>query len=183
LFNSTPPFLTSWRYHDSLPEIQLDFADAEYTSANHTSTNANIPPTNGSVVLSATDYGFVTGKKSPSPLPTSLSPLGPSLPTPPTFSPLFKITWVWMRIPVSFRQKGFQTPAKRFIRAETSLFSFPFLSLLLSQLSTTLARTTEASPPSPSSVLHPSLSPPGKSKATEEAKATSPIEFEDFSTR
>lgn len=61
-FNFTPPALTQWKFHDSLPEIRLDFDDSNFTTADHTSTNATTQPLNGSVVLSATDYGYLTGK-------------------------------------------------------------------------------------------------------------------------
>ncbi|KAJ7781617.1 glycoside hydrolase family 35 protein [Mycena metata] len=49
-----------WKTADSLPEIQPQYSDAQWTVANHTTT-INPTPANTSVVLYAGDYGFHTG--------------------------------------------------------------------------------------------------------------------------
>lgn len=38
------PALTDWKFADSLPEIRTDFSDADWITANHTTTNIIQPP-------------------------------------------------------------------------------------------------------------------------------------------
>ncbi|KAJ7612991.1 glycoside hydrolase family 35 protein [Roridomyces roridus] len=53
------PTLTGWRFNDSLPEIQSDFDDSEWTVANHTTTNIPFKPYYGDGrILYGCDYGF-----------------------------------------------------------------------------------------------------------------------------
>ncbi|KZS93201.1 glycoside hydrolase family 35 protein [Sistotremastrum niveocremeum HHB9708] len=53
------PQLQSWKFSDSLPEIQADFSDADWKLANHTSTNSPFKPYYGDGrVLYGCDYGF-----------------------------------------------------------------------------------------------------------------------------
>lgn len=52
----TPPKLTSWKYSDSLPELQANFSDSSWTIANHTSTNIPFPPYYGENILYGCDY-------------------------------------------------------------------------------------------------------------------------------
>jgi hypothetical protein len=53
---SAPP-LAGWKYADSLPEIQADFSDADWTIANHTTTNIPFKPYYGDGrVLYGCDY-------------------------------------------------------------------------------------------------------------------------------
>lgn len=52
-----PPALTNWRYADSLPEIRSGFSDANWTLANHTTTNIPFKPYYGDGrVLYGCDY-------------------------------------------------------------------------------------------------------------------------------
>lgn len=55
----TVPDLTGWKYANSLPEIQSNFSDADWTVANHTTTNIPYPPyfTDG-LILYGCDYGL-----------------------------------------------------------------------------------------------------------------------------
>jgi hypothetical protein len=60
--NISVPVLTNWTYSNSLPEVDVDFDDSAWVKADIL-TSAVVPqPENNSVILSATDYGFVTGK-------------------------------------------------------------------------------------------------------------------------
>ncbi|KAI6139306.1 glycoside hydrolase family 35 protein [Pisolithus tinctorius] len=53
------PKLSNWKYADSLPEIQGNFSDANWTIANHTSTNIPFKPYYGDGrVLYGCDYEF-----------------------------------------------------------------------------------------------------------------------------
>ena len=53
----TPPPLANWRYADSLPEIHNGFSDANWTNANHTTTNIPFKPYYGDGrVLYGCDY-------------------------------------------------------------------------------------------------------------------------------
>ena len=53
----SPPQLTNWRYADSLPEMQTSFSDANWTIANHTTTNIPFKPHYGDGrVLYGCDY-------------------------------------------------------------------------------------------------------------------------------
>ncbi|KIJ17952.1 glycoside hydrolase family 35 protein [Paxillus involutus ATCC 200175] len=55
---SAPP-LAGWKYADSLPEIQADFSDADWTIANHTTTNIPFKPYYGDGrVLYGCDYEY-----------------------------------------------------------------------------------------------------------------------------
>lgn len=54
-----PPALTNWRYADSLPEIGSGFSDANWTLANHTTTNIPFKPYYGDGrVLYGCDYEY-----------------------------------------------------------------------------------------------------------------------------
>ncbi|KAG0700935.1 glycoside hydrolase family 35 protein [Suillus ampliporus] len=54
-----PPALTDWRYADSLPEIQSGFSDANWTLADHTTTNIPFKPYYGDGrVLYGCDYEY-----------------------------------------------------------------------------------------------------------------------------
>ncbi|KAF8508821.1 glycoside hydrolase family 35 protein [Hysterangium stoloniferum] len=56
------PQLTNWKFADSLPEIQATFNDANWITANHTTTNIITPPVFGDGrVLYGCDYGFCEG--------------------------------------------------------------------------------------------------------------------------
>ncbi|EJC98868.1 glycoside hydrolase family 35 protein [Fomitiporia mediterranea MF3/22] len=56
------PELSGWRFADSLPEVQSNFSDADWTIANHTSTNIPFKPYYGDGrVLYGCDYGFCEG--------------------------------------------------------------------------------------------------------------------------
>ncbi|KAF8551280.1 glycoside hydrolase family 35 protein [Imleria badia] len=53
------PQLTNWRYANSLPEIEPDFSDADWTIANHTETNIPFKPYYGDGrVLYGCDYEY-----------------------------------------------------------------------------------------------------------------------------
>lgn len=53
------PTLSGWRFADSLPEIQSNFSDADWTLANHTTTNTPFKPFYGDGrVLYGCDYGL-----------------------------------------------------------------------------------------------------------------------------
>ncbi|KAI6113990.1 glycoside hydrolase family 35 protein [Pisolithus sp. B1] len=53
------PELSNWKYADSLPEVQGDFSDANWTIANHTTTNIPFKPYYGDGrVLYGCDYEF-----------------------------------------------------------------------------------------------------------------------------
>lgn len=53
------PELTGWKFADSLPEIQANFSDANWTVANHTTTNIPFPPFYGDGrILYGCDYGL-----------------------------------------------------------------------------------------------------------------------------
>lgn len=53
------PRLDSWKYANSLPEIEQDYSDARWTHANRTSTNIPYPPHYGDgTVLYGCDYGL-----------------------------------------------------------------------------------------------------------------------------
>ncbi|KAF9240278.1 glycoside hydrolase family 35 protein [Melanogaster broomeanus] len=53
------PPLTGWKYADSLPEVQASFSDADWTIANHTTTNIPFKPHYGDGrVLYGCDYEF-----------------------------------------------------------------------------------------------------------------------------
>lgn len=53
------PRLSGWKYANSLPEIQTNFSDADWTTANHISTNIPYPPHYGDgAVLYGCDYGL-----------------------------------------------------------------------------------------------------------------------------
>lgn len=55
----SPPQLTDWRYADSLPEIRNFFSDANWTVANHTTTNIPFKPYYGDGrVLYGCDYAL-----------------------------------------------------------------------------------------------------------------------------
>ncbi|KAG2354709.1 glycoside hydrolase family 35 protein [Suillus spraguei] len=55
----TPPALTNWKYADSLPEIRSGFSDADWTLANHTTTNIPFKPYYGDGrVLYGCDYEY-----------------------------------------------------------------------------------------------------------------------------
>lgn len=57
-----PIELNTWKFADSLPEIQEQFSDTEWIVANHTTTNIIMPPTFGDGrVLYGCDYGFCEG--------------------------------------------------------------------------------------------------------------------------
>ncbi|KIJ64658.1 glycoside hydrolase family 35 protein [Hydnomerulius pinastri MD-312] len=54
-----PPPLTGWKYANSLPEIQSNFSDANWTLANHTTTNIPFKPYYGDGrVLYGCDYEY-----------------------------------------------------------------------------------------------------------------------------
>ncbi|KAG2073391.1 glycoside hydrolase family 35 protein [Suillus decipiens] len=53
-----PPVLTKWRYADSLPEIRSEFSDANWTLANHTTTNIPSPYYGDGRVLYGCDYEY-----------------------------------------------------------------------------------------------------------------------------
>ncbi|KAH0831870.1 glycoside hydrolase family 35 protein [Lanmaoa asiatica] len=56
---SVIPQLTNWRYANSLPEIESDFSDANWTTANHTETNIPFKPYYGDGrVLYGCDYEY-----------------------------------------------------------------------------------------------------------------------------
>ncbi|KAF8525605.1 glycoside hydrolase superfamily [Hysterangium stoloniferum] len=56
------PQLSDWKFADSLPEIQPTFNDANWITANHTTTNIIPPPLFGDGrVLYGCDYGFCEG--------------------------------------------------------------------------------------------------------------------------
>jgi hypothetical protein len=59
----TPPQLSNWRYHDSLPETSAIYDDTQWTLANKTSTFLAMPAYSRSSpqLLGEQDYGFVTG--------------------------------------------------------------------------------------------------------------------------
>lgn len=52
----TPPTLNSWKYSDSLPELNANFSDLSWAIANHTRTNIPFPPYYGDKVLYGCDY-------------------------------------------------------------------------------------------------------------------------------
>ncbi|TFK52650.1 glycoside hydrolase family 35 protein [Heliocybe sulcata] len=53
------PALTNWKYANSLPEIQAGFSDANWTLANHTTTNIPFPPYYGDGrILYGCDYEY-----------------------------------------------------------------------------------------------------------------------------
>jgi len=53
------PELTGWKYADSLPEVQANYSDAAWVTANHTTTNITPPMLYGNgVVLFGCDYGY-----------------------------------------------------------------------------------------------------------------------------
>ncbi|KAH8108699.1 glycoside hydrolase family 35 protein [Phellopilus nigrolimitatus] len=55
----TVPELKNWKFADSLPEIQANFSDADWTIANHTTTNIPFKPYYGDGrVLYGCDYEF-----------------------------------------------------------------------------------------------------------------------------
>ncbi|KAJ3969250.1 glycoside hydrolase family 35 protein [Lentinula raphanica] len=58
----TLPVLGTWKVSGSLPEIDPDFDDSNFTLADQTQTNyTNLPPLAGSQVLYAQQYGFYGG--------------------------------------------------------------------------------------------------------------------------
>lgn len=59
LLGFAPPALTNWRYADSLPEISSGFSDANWTIADHTTTNIPFKPYYGDGrVLYGCDYEY-----------------------------------------------------------------------------------------------------------------------------
>ena len=50
------PRLGNWKFADSLPEIQTNFSDGSWTTANHTTTNIPYKPYYGDRVLYGCDY-------------------------------------------------------------------------------------------------------------------------------
>lgn len=59
----TPPSLNSlsWKYTDSLPEIQTSYDDSLWPTANHPTTNNTVRNLTTPTSLYAADYGFHTG--------------------------------------------------------------------------------------------------------------------------
>ncbi|KAH8834879.1 glycoside hydrolase family 35 protein [Flagelloscypha sp. PMI_526] len=57
-----PPVLNNWIVSGSLPEINIDFDDSDFTLADQTTTNiTNLPPTAGDKVLYSQQYEFYGG--------------------------------------------------------------------------------------------------------------------------
>lgn len=52
----SPPTLSSWRYSNSLPELNANFSDLSWAIANHTTTNIPFPPYYGDKILYGCDY-------------------------------------------------------------------------------------------------------------------------------